>query len=141
MNSEQLSEAMFNAGVRLETLFWIPGICADPPREFEDFVTDELADDYAPEVLEALPFLKGMIEEGATAEDVLPEMSFRRKLGFIAQLATPVPRDVRPDGSHSFSWGHTYTKWVYAGDLEALVTRATEWAESVLEQAKAKAAA
>ena len=137
--NEELAENLFNASVRVEQMFWIPGITAQPPREFEDFLSDEIAGDCAPAVLEALPFLKGMIDEGAEAEDVVAEMNFRRKIGFIAQVATPRPYDIRKDGSHSFTWGHYHTKWLYADTLESLSEQAVTWAEGVLETAKAEA--
>ena len=139
--SDELAQKFFDTNVRIEHLFWIPGICVQAPREFEDFIEHDLADDCAPQVFESLPFLRGMIENGARGEDVLAEMAMHRKNGFIFEASTPTPYDCRPDGSHSFSWGRYHTKWMYADTLEDMAAAAIAWANTILETAKAKAKA
>jgi hypothetical protein len=141
MDDNDIAQSLFDANVRIEEMFWIPGICAGAPRAFKDFLQDELADDCAPAILEALPFLKGFSDGVPDAEEVLAEMAMRRKNGFIFQAATPRPYEYRPDGSYSFSWGSYYTKWMYADSLEQAANMAIGWAAAVLDEAKAKAAA
>lgn len=137
--SDHLAQRFFDTNVRIEKMFWISGICVAAPRDFEEFVEDDLYDNCAPAVLEALPFLKGL--EGSDGETVLSEMAMHRKNGFIVQVATPRPYECRPDGSHSFSWGSYYTKWLYADTLDELASIALAWGEGVLSDAKSKAVA
>lgn len=137
---EALAEKLRNANVRLEKLFWVPGICAAQPDDFEEFVQDDLADS---DVINSLPFLKGFMETipEFSGEDITSELSFRKKNGFIFQAATPRPSNIRKDGSYSFSWGNYYTKWMYAESLEEVAEISEKWARDIIATAKAKAAA
>ena len=129
---EQVAEKLWDRNVRFEKLFWCAALQCAAPHEFEDFVEEDLLD------CENLPaFLKN--QEDIDAETVLAEMAMRRKTGFFFQAATPVPYNIRPDGSFSFSWGHYNTKWMYADALDEAAEMAAEWAEKLLEAAKAKA--
>lgn len=139
--TSEIAERLFHSSVRLEKMFWIPGICAEAPRDFHDFIRDDLVEDYAPDVLEALPFLNQFVGGEPEAEDVLAEMAMHNKNGFICQIATPCPHDVRKDGSFSFSWGSYNTKWIYADTLEALTEISLKWASDIVEDARQKASA
>lgn len=61
---------------------------------------------------------------------------FRRQ-GFLAQFATPVPRDFSEDGScYSFSWGYYATKWIYAESLEDCCKAGLAWNAAYIEEQK-----
>lgn len=139
MNGNQkLAQRMFDASVRIENMFWIAGICAAPPSEFEEFVEDELADNK--ELIEQFPWLKGFTEQGAGAEDILAEFAFKGIDGFFVQLATPTPRDFMADcNGYSFSWGSYRLKWMFCKTLSEIVKRAEVWQKSVVDGQREKA--
>lgn len=136
----EISQRLFDANVRIEEMFWLGGMSAGVPSDFEDFVQDDLPEEK--QILAALPFLGAFLKDDgdAAAEDILAECSFRRKLGFILQLATPIPRDFGKDPrSYSFSWGHYATKWLYCETLNDLAPAAELWATGIVERAYQKA--
>jgi len=135
-----LAERMHEANVRIETLIWTGGIAADAPESFTDFINDELHE--CTQVLAALPWLKAWTDEGADADEVAMEFGNRDSVGFLAQLARPIPRDFSADGkSHSSSWGHYQLKWVFVKTLEELCDIAETFSEEVVERERAKIAA
>ncbi len=134
---ESLNQRMFDAGVRVEQMWWVGGICTYPPHEFDEWIEDELPD--ATEILKEFPW---MAEPNGIGEDICAELAIRRINGFFVQLATPIPKDFHKDGNgFSFSWGHYRTEWFFFCTLDALVDRAEKWAEEVIESARKKAAA
>lgn len=134
--SDAFAQRMFDAAVRVERMFWIAGICADPPHEFQDFLDDELED--AKEVLRVLPWIA---EPGGTAEDVLSEFAFKQIDGFIVQLATPIPYEFhKKGGGYAFTWRRLRTCWFFFPSLDALCDRAETWAAEVVEAARKEAA-
>ncbi|UVO33934.1 hypothetical protein KUL72_20690 [Bradyrhizobium arachidis] len=135
---QTLAQTMFDAGVRVEKMFWIGGVCAEPPHEFEEFVEDDLAD--CSEIMSQFPWLKAAMEFSSSAEDILPEFAIREIDGFFVQLATPTPHDFFENG-YSASWGSYRLKWFFCSTLEEIADRATTWQKEVVERARAKAAA
>lgn len=136
--TDSQAQKMFDAGVRVESMFWIAGICAQPPREFEDFLEEDLPE--CDEILAKLPWLKALSDDCAAAEDVLSDFAFRRVDGFFVQLATPKPRDFF-EGGYSCGWGMYRTKWFFFHSLDEVVTTAVEWQKSVETTERQKAAA
>lgn len=129
--ANDLAEKMWNTGVRVETMWWIGGLCDTPTSDFKDFVEDDLADEK--HLLEAFPWLSELLDEEADAETIVGEFGFRRIDGFLVQLAHPIPRDFIESGGYSFSWGYYQTRWFYCKSLDEIVERAEKFAESVIE--------
>lgn len=132
------NQAMFDAGVRLDHLFWLPGISACPPSDFSEFI-EELKDDEWPEFLEQFPFLKNCIEQDYPSDDLVCEFAMRDLNGFVFRAGTPVPKNIGKDGSFSFSWGHYTYKWLYAETMNDVIAKSVAFAEDVVAKAKAKA--
>lgn len=129
------AQALFDANVRVESMFWIAGICASPPQEFEDFLEGDLQD--CKDIIDEFPWLS---VEGMTGEDALSEFAFKNIDGFFVQLATPSPRDIKSDNSFWFSWGSYRIKWFFFRTLDEIPIKAKAWADEVLQAARQKAA-
>lgn len=139
-NHEDPAQRMFDASVRVEKMFWVAGVCAQAPDDFEEFVEEDLADEA--DIIAEFPWLAAMLEDGAKAEDILCEFAFRKLDGLFVQLATPIPRDFIEDGKgYSFSWGYYRTKWFFCRSLDEIVGKAIPWQESVVAKAREKQAA
>lgn len=134
---ENHSHRMFEAAVRVDKLIWIPGIAAQSTEDFDEFIADELCD--ANQVLEVLPWLKAWTEGvGDDVEIIIGEFAQKKTNGFFAQISTPIPQGFFGSG-HSYSWGYTQMRWVYAETMDALVAIAEEFAAEVVQREKAKA--
>lgn len=140
-DNNSLAEALFDANVRFDELFWLPGTLADGqgPDAFRDFC-ESLDDDNS--IVADLPELKALLVETdgtLSPDDVAETLSRHLRNGFIAQFATPT-MTFRGDMA-SYSWGHYYTAWHYADTLPLLTARAIKWAEARNAADKAKAGA
>lgn len=132
------SEKMFDANVITEKMIWLPGVAASHNDDFRDFCEDGL--DNQKELFAALPWLKDVLEESSDdLETVLGEFSWKKCNGFLVQLATPVPTEFHGSG-YSFSWGYTQLRWFYFETLDALVERAQQFKEEVVEAERTRAA-
>lgn len=130
-----IATLMFDANVRVEAMFWLPGIQCAVPSEFRDFIRDDLPDDKA--LLAQLPWLKTFLDGDWELEPDEWPIEFHRKgcNGFLINLATPVPTDFFKSG-HSFSWGYYQTRWVYFETLDAVPEYAVRFREEVIADAR-----
>lgn len=125
--AETMMEKMFHTAVRIERLIWLPGIGCAAPEDFEEFC-EELPDDEGDTLYQQIPCLKRFADEDEEREPdaVLDAINWSEIGGFVFQAATPVMKP-SPTGS-SYSWGHYYTKWMYAATEAEMCDRAVAWA-------------
>lgn len=137
---KSIATRMFDAIVRVEQMFWLPGLANSAPSEFRDFIEDDLPDEK--ELLKQLPWLKRLIgDEDFRLEKDEYAIEFYRNgcNGFLVQLARPIPTDFLKEGrGYSFSWGYYQCRWFYFETLDALCDRAEKWSAEVVEKARAK---
>lgn len=133
--SNSHAEKMFDAGVRVEQMYWIAGICASTPSEFHEFLEDDLP--CCLDILQQLPWLIPLVNEGADSETIMAEFAARNIDGFFVQLMTPKPRDFF-EGGYSSSWGICRTGWFFCETLDDVVNTAIVWQRSVVETLRAK---
>jgi hypothetical protein len=135
-----IATRMFDAQVRVEAMFWLPGIQCACPREFRDFIESDLAD--AKELLKQLPWLKTFLKnpDWQLEPDEWPVEFYRKGCnGFLVNLATPIPHDFTKDGrGHQFSWGHYQCRWVYFESLDALPDYAEGFRKEIIARELAK---
>lgn len=129
------AERMSDAIVRVERMFWIPGLGEPASNDFDEFVEDDLVD--AKSLLAALPWLSKL----ENADDVLSELAMRRVDGFFVQLATPIPSSFHEGGGFSFSWGSYRTEWFYAKSVDKIPELAAAFSKGVIDAARARRAA
>lgn len=58
-------------------------------------------------------------------------------LGFLVNVATPVPKNITETG-YSYSWSNYTSKWFYGEDLEAVYETAMEWQAEYMAKQRAK---
>lgn len=134
MDDRPAIERMFDYDVRVEHMFWVAGISASPPQEFDDFIEEDLPEEA--DILEELPWLA---MAGATGEDICSEFAFKKMDGFFIQLGRPVPRDFNKDGtSYTSSWGSYRTKWIFVAKLEQVLEKAAAFSDEVVADARKK---
>lgn len=136
-----LAKRLQDANVRIETLFWAGGLRAQPTTGFNDFVSEVVG--YSDQILKSLPWVREYCGEDSYCESdasiFLEDLEFRGIDGFFAELATPIPKKMKPSGAYSESWGHVAVQWVFARSLEELVDIAETWRKEILKKAGAKA--
>ncbi len=137
------SSDLFDAGVRVEKIIYIPGAVADmeaTPEVFRDFCED-LPDGIDSPLYEALPALKRFAGgDYPKPEEVAEALAYKE--GFLVQAATPVRQysDDPSDTSYSsLSWGHYYTAWLYASEEEEIAPVILAWAETRADYDKQRA--
>jgi hypothetical protein len=139
-----ISSAIFDAGIRLEAVIYIPGAVADceaTPEAFRDFC-DDLPDQEGAPLYRQLPCLQRYAADGDYPEPEIVAEQLIDSPGFLVQAATPVREYHKSgDGTCCYSWGHYYTAWLYAATEADIVPVATEWAQSRHEADRAKAGA
>lgn len=138
MNNVERTERLEQATVRIDNMIWLPGALAAgsmPDNLGEAIETLYNAD--SKQIVGKLPKMQQLLSgEDEPDEDWISEVLYQ-ETGFLVQLARPVPSGFCGT-SHSFSWGHYATKWIYVDDLDELVVLAEEFSEQVLERARAK---
>ena len=138
MNHAQL---LFDNNVRFDMLMWLPATVGDEsayPQCFEDFC-DSIPDTASHPLFAELPELAKFAEQEDEIDKAEAAYLLSRRTGFLAQFATPVMSWPRSD-MFSYSWGHYWTHWVYADDLDSLTEKAIAWADERREAEKATAA-
>ena len=128
-------EEFFEANVRIEKLFWLPGVlgCQAPPDDFIEAL-DEIRESGL--ILDAIPQLRSVFsladDEGLDCSDLPEEVAavlmHHQHCGFIFEAATPVTSNHRSGGGYTMSWGHYYTVWMYAETADDITRLSTEWA-------------
>lgn len=134
-------DALEQATVRIDQLIWVENEMANfdaTTEAFREFCEDmpEKAD--AP-LYVALPCLTRFADGDGypEIEEVTEAMFFASvRDGFIFQAAHPV-KEWHSETTSSYSWGHYYTAWLYAPDLDGITDAAVAWAESIDAAAKA----
>lgn len=131
--SLQLNFTLEESTVRIEKCIPLFGAfsCDEPSAELEEFF-DEASDADFDRLFHGL--------DVDNMDTFLQSLILSERLGFLVQIATPV---MRPFGGTSFqySWGHYYTRWIYADSIQHLVDQAVAWAAERRESEKRKAAA
>lgn len=138
-----ITDELIDASVRVDALIWLPvADGGDAPCELlEEFVF------WLPErddpLYEALPMLKKYKDADEYPEvlDVAEELMDSK--GFLMQVSTPVrtlwSRDTEED-TYTYSWGHTWSTWVFGLTPEDAGFVALAWANERIANDKAKAA-
>lgn len=126
-------EALNDANVRIEKLFWLPGVaaCSSPPQDFIDSCDEIDARDVKEINLRALSNAYAEIVRNVDddlAECFVDHLIVDRTAGFLVQLATPISFNLNTHGGYSFSWGYYTTAWRYVPRLDSIVTVAADWA-------------
>lgn len=144
MSTEKsMATRLFDASVRVETMFWLPGIAANTPDEWRDFIEDDLSGEK--DLFTQLPWLKKLVDgndELKLEPDEFPVEFYRKGCnGYIVNLARPIPTQFHKGGGYSFSWDYYQCRWFYFETLDALCDHAEKWSEEVVSRAKKKARA
>lgn len=134
-NAVNETESFSDANVRIDEMFWLPGLTSGQPSAFRDFVEDDLPE--ASEIIGKMSWMKDFSDD---AESLAGEMIYRGMTGFIVRLAAPVPSDFIDGNGYSFSWGHYRIEWFYAQSLADIATLAKEFREQVNADARKKLA-
>lgn len=134
-------ERLEEANTRIEKLIWLPGamISGSVVEDLRDAIVDDLYDGDNKQVLSKLPKLAPLLStEEEPDEDWISEALYGAN-GYFAQLARPVPSSFSGDkDSHSFSWGHYATRWVYADNMDELTKLAEAFSEEILDREYAR---
>ena len=123
-NKEILQE-LDAATARIETLLHIGGMAADGDT-LPECIREMLGEQSNEELLELFPGIPEDLLEGIDEEEYSQFMEWlvrNERLGFLAQLATPVMRGV----TSTYSWGYYSTKWFYAETLKEAVELGLKW--------------
>ena len=142
--SEKHYDAFEQANVRVDHLIYIPAAVAagSIPDALKEALEDDLFGGGNEQVLTKLPCLAGLLDgDGEGYSDDYALESLGNCLGFLAQLATPVPTKFYSETSFGFSWGYYRKKWVHADDMDDLSDLAKEFSADVVSLARSKAAA
>lgn len=130
MGMQQIISDFFDSSLRVEKVIHLGTMCMDdiwPTAAMDAFEDD------AEEVWEALGSLA---PDEASTEEWGEALRCMRKLGFLVQFATPMPRDFSDDGGYSFSWGHYTTQWIYDDSFESACARALKWQEEFIKASR-----
>jgi hypothetical protein len=133
------AERLFETGVRVEQIIWLPGAVAEyecAPEVFSEEFVDNLPEREDAELYQQLPRLARFAGEYPEPEEVAEELM--NTAGFIVQAATPV-REYHADGGSSYSWGMYRTGWLYAATEAEIAPVVLAWAEKQKAAMKAKA--
>lgn len=138
-----VSSDLFDAGVRVEKIIYIPGAVTDmeaTPESFSDFCEDLPEKEDSP-LYTGLPALKKFADLSGyiNTEDVAEALV--RTNGFLVQGAAPVRQysDDPTDTSYGWSWGHYYTAWLYASEESEIAPVVLAWAETRADYDKQRA--
>ena len=123
MISKALAESWLDKGMRLDTIIHLgtmlnagvpPIIVADSFYSGYDRIMEQLglkADDYDPDDMECLA--EALYDKG--------------KLGFLVEVATPVPDYSSSTSFSTQSWGYYSTQWVYAESFVEALDKCEQW--------------
>lgn len=137
MDSETL-DTLFHLNIRLDKIIWLAGAACG-------FTDEDFFEDLCDLDVRAHPSMAPLLECPAVIledeEEWLAWTSRKNLFGFVVVAATPVPFNVRPDGSYSTNgWGYYATKMMYVSSPDEAVPLAIEWQESLVKAARAKEA-
>ncbi len=150
-SAEELSGWFFEVEVRVEVILSLAMAFADcqaPPEAFSEQFYEEciagvaLDDINIQHLREQFPHFDKLLMTQMSDGDACDAAEWLLKrgvFGLLAKVATPV-RQYDADGSDSWrsGWGHVYTGWVYADDMDVLADRAMAWALAHHEQDRRK---
>lgn len=127
---------MFDAGVRVERVIWLPGAtCADtPPDDLKDFL-ESLDDDATNYIYTVVPELAQTV--GAELDIELCVELLVYASGFLVQGAAPV-RSYHDGGAYYSGWGHYRTRWFRVASADEISPTVIAWAEECAEADHAK---
>ncbi|WP_323946749.1 hypothetical protein [Aeromonas hydrophila] len=143
MDMREIREEFFGAPIRPEVIIHLGTQCLDD-SSWPSQVSDAFSFD-AEKIWEAI----GIAPPDEDADEKWAiESHLRRnnKFGFLVEFATPVPLNFDSNGEgHSFTWGYTALKWIYADSFELACEAAIKWQDEylakMLAEHKAKTAA
>ncbi|RTL37147.1 MAG: hypothetical protein EKK53_21495 [Burkholderiales bacterium] len=129
------NDRLEQASIRIEKCIPLFGAFGDE-RPNDDLA--EFLDEADPEDFDRL--FPGFEADPSDHEAFAYEAAHHSRMGFLAQVATPVMRPVTKSAS-SYSWGNYYTRWLYADTVDDIVTQAEAWAAERRQAERDKAAA
>ena len=130
----EFHDRLEQASIRIEKCIPLFGAFGDerPSDDLADFL-----DEADPEDFERL--FPGFEVASDDHEAFAYELFSQARFGFLVQVATPVMRPVTKS-SMSYSWGNYYTRWLYAGTVDDIVSLAEAWAAERRQAERDKAA-
>ena len=132
MEHKEIGQLMFDTTMRAERILHFAS------QGMEDSFPDDLKNAFESDwedIWKAVGIDEPENEENwAIAETLINS----NKLGFLVQMATPVPKDVGEHG-YSYSWGFYQMKWFYGESLDEVYKAAGQWQESYIEKITEKA--
>lgn len=120
------AEKFFDEDLRCEKLIPIYMCLTDvPPDSFKDAVFEE------PQVCKLL----GIPLDVLDYEEMYDIVVANKKLGFLAQFATPRPIYLAKDRETTIGgWGFYATEWFYAETIEELESQALKWKQDFTDE-------
>lgn len=129
--NREASSLFWDESVCVEKIIWVAGQTCHASSEFSDFL-----DSYIDDAEDLLGIKIDGNDENFDPDEVAAQCVRNNKQGFLVQLSTPAPIKFDSDGGHSFTWGHTNTKWFYAECMSEIPKLSKAFAEQIIKNAK-----
>jgi hypothetical protein len=131
---DEAADYAWDENLRTNQIIWLAGEVQGNGDKLQDIAEEG---DVLPDTL-GDAFQKFFDEADSDLEEFIGFCVRQKKLGFLVEVATPVPEYHRGGGSFGYSWGFTYTKWFYTERLDlAFFERVNrEWKQVIHEEAK-----
>lgn len=128
MNNKDASILFTENTLRIESVIHIASMITD--YAVSDVVRNAFEDDW--DKLSALLGLNN-VEPTSDYEELLELLIDKNKMGFLIQVATPIP-DKFAEGSSSFtvSWGMYTTQWFYTETFDDVFEQSVAWRDEFI---------
>jgi hypothetical protein len=133
MKNAQINIELSDQCIRFDHLFYLPAAFVDVnslPERLDEILSEELLSVLA-EVFDLKKLASA--KEEMSSEDISVSLIDNNKLGFLAEVATPV-RKYLSKNAVRVSWGNTYIQLIYADSLEELIEKSKVWAKSMAQK-------
>jgi hypothetical protein len=138
---ETHQQRLEEATTRFQKLIWLPAamVSGSVTEDLREAIVDDLYQGDNKQILSKLPKLTPLLStQEEPGEDWIAE-ALDGASGYFCLLARPVPSSFHGSKeSHSYSWGHYATRWVYGEDMGELTALAEAFSEEILEQEYAR---
>lgn len=131
--TQSVLERFIEQDLRTEVIIHIASACHD--YAFGDAAERAFQDDQE----DIWPAIGLQDPDTRDLEEIGTVLFHAKKLGFLVQVATPVPTFHRGDGtSWGGSWGHYATKWIYAETFDDALSAGLVWQAEYMARTKEK---
>lgn len=129
-----IEQKLFEGSLRPATIFHLSTMLVDPDA-VPNVLADALEEDWE-DIYSALGIGTGQGEPEHW--ELVDELTYKAKAGFLVKFETPVPSDFDKHGGYIFSWGCYTSKWFYGKNYNECCNKAVKWQKSFIKSLRGK---